>query len=704
MSRYVIILLAVIFGGQSLANDGSSLWLSHNGYLFKDNLSVAPATIYVQDNEIGEILTSEFKRGMKSFVNVECRVIKNPSKANLIIAFCNSKVAKDMLLLDETENLGEEGFLIKNVGQQYIISGNTSVALLYGVYKYLELFQTSNINKEGIISKEIPAYRNRILNHWDNLDGTVERGYAGRSLWKWNDLPAKISPRYEAYAQANASVGINGTVLNNVNANPEILTPEYLLKVKALADVFRPYGIKVYLSINFASPQVIGGLSTSSPKDEKVQTWWQAKVDEIYELIPDFGGFLVKANSEGQPGPMDFGCNHADGANMLARTLKKYNGLIMWRAFVYNPQGNDRAKQAYDEFMPLDGKFDDNVIVQIKNGPVDFQPREPFSPLFGALEKTHMMPELQLTQEYLGFSTHMAYLPTLFKEFLQADTYAHGKSGSTVVAQTANHPQSAIAGVANIGEDANWCGYLFAQANWYAFGRMAWNPKQDIRNLAKDWVCQSLTTNRLAIEEIATMLMQSREAIVNYMTPLGLHHIMGWDHHHGPEPWCYIEGARPDWLPSYYHRADSLGIGFNRSSTGSFATAQYNSPLKEMYNSPQTCPTTYLLWFHHLPWDYNLENGNSLWQQMCYQYQEGVDKVREFNEVWKKQKNHIDEQLYAEVSGKLSQQLEEAIWWHNACLLYFQTYSRQPFPKGVEEPVHKLEDLKKIKFDMKHHN
>ncbi|MFV0291527.1 MAG: alpha-glucuronidase family glycosyl hydrolase [Mangrovibacterium sp.] len=702
MLRCLFFFLGIIISAACCANDGSHLWLSSTSSVIKNE--ILPATVFISKENKQSIVTLEFLQGLRRISGKECQLINDSKNADLIIAHCFSKDVNQLLTNDETDGLGDEGYIIKRINTQCVISGKTSTAILYGVFKYLELLQTNDISASDFQLKEVPIYKNRILNHWDNLDGSVERGYAGRSLWKWDELPATLNHRYVEYARANASVGINGTVLNNVNANPQILTTEYLHKVKALADVFRPYGIKVYLSVNFASPQVIGGLQTASPKNPQVIAWWQAKADEIYGLIPDFGGFLVKANSEGQPGPMDFGCTHAEGANMLAKSLKKYGGIVMWRAFVYNPQGNDRAKQAYDEFMPLDGQFDDNVIVQIKNGPIDFQPREPFSPLFGAMKHTHMMPELQLTQEYLGFSTHLVYLPTLFDEFLQADTYADDVKGTTIIERTTNYEYSAIAGVANIGDDVNWCGYTFAQSNWYAFGRMAWNPKQDVRDIASDWTKLSLTSDAKAVESITSMMMQSREATVNYMTPLGLHHIMGWDHHHGPEPWCYIEGARPDWLPTYYHKADSQGIGFNRSSTGSNATAQYNSPLREMYNSKELCPMKYLLWFHHVDWNHTLFNGNTVWQQMCYQYQFGVDKVREFNQIWEIHKESIDEQLHAEIAMKLKKQLEEAIWWHDACLLYFQTFSNQPFPKGVEEPASQLEDLKKIKFDLKHQN
>ncbi len=588
----------------------------------------------------------------------------------------------------------------------FLLSASTETGLLYAAYHLLRLQETNQLTQK-ISLKEDPGYDLRILNHWDNLNGTVERGYAGRSLWQWNELPEKISPRYREYARANASVGINGTVLNNVNASPDILKPDYLKKVKVLADIFRPFGIKVYLSVNFSSPKVIGGLPDSDPLKVEVQEWWKVKVAEIYQLIPDFGGFLVKANSEGQPGPQDYGRTHADGANMLADALKPHQGIVMWRAFVYNPSPEDRAKQAFNEFMPLDGQFRDNVIIQVKNGPVDFQPREPFSPLFGAMQKTAIMPELQITQEYLGFSNHLVYLATQWKEFFDSDTYCKGK-GSTVAKATDNtlfnHQFSAIAGVANTGLDANWTGHHFAQANWYAFGRLAWNHQLSAETIADEWIKQTFTHNSAFVEPVKEMMLKSHETAVNYMMPLGLHHLFAWDHHYGPEPWCYFDWARPDWLPRYYHQASEFGIGFNRTETGSNAVSQYFSPLKEQFNNIERCPEKYLLWFQHVPWNHKMKSGRIFWDELCYHYEEGVRSVRQYQQQWKNMETLVDKDRYEHVKSRLKIQMHDAIWWKDACLLYFQTYSKLPIPSEIEKPHHRLEDMMKIQLDLKHHN
>jgi len=588
----------------------------------------------------------------------------------------------------------------------YVLSASSETGLLYAAYHLLRLQETNQLANSVSIS-ETPTYDLRILNHWDNLNGTIERGYAGHSLWQWNELPETISPRYREYARANASIGINGTVLNNVNASPDILKLSYLEKVKALADVFRPYGIKVYLSINFSSPKAIGGLSDSDPLNPEVQKWWSNKVAEIYKLIPDFGGFLVKANSEGQPGPQDYGRTHADGANMLADALKPYKGIVMWRAFVYNPSKEDRAKQAYNDFKPLDGKFRDNVIIQTKNGPVDFQPREPFSPLFGGMKKTAVMPELQITQEYLGESNHLVYLATLWKEFLDSDTWCKGE-GSTVAKATDNslfkHQYSAIAGVANIGLDANWTGHHFGQANWYAFGRLAWNHQLSTDKIAEEWIRQTFTNDTDFVEPIKEMMMTSREAAVNYMMPLGLHHIFAWDHHYGPEPWCYFSWARPDWLPRYYHQASEDGIGFNRTKSGSNTVAQYFSPLSDKFNNLETCPENLLLWFHHVPWNHKMKTGRILWDELCYHYEDGVIAVRNYQKLWERMEPFVDKERFQHVKSRLEIQIHDAIWWTDACLLYFQTYSKLPIPADIEPPIYRLEDLKKIKLNMGPHN
>jgi alpha-glucuronidase len=600
----------------------------------------------------------------------------------------------------------KDGYRIVSTPEKIVISAGKEIGLLYGVYHILRLQQTK-ADLSHLNTVEKPSYDVRVLDHWDNLDGSIERGYAGRSLWKWEDLPGRISPRYEEYARANASIGINSVVLNNVNASPNMLREDYLKKVKVLADIFRPYGIKVYLSVNFASPKVLGGLQNSDPLNKDVQKWWKDKAAEIYRLIPDFGGFLVKANSEGQPGPQDYGRTHADGTNMMADALKPYSGIVMWRAFVYSPSKDDRAKQAYLEFVPLDGKFRDNVIIQIKNGPVDFQPREAFNPLFGALRKTSEMVEFQITQEYLGFSNHLVFLAPLFKETLDSDTYSDGQ-GSTIAKITDGtlRPSkiTAISAVANIGEDTNWTGHHFAQANWYAFGRLAWNHQLSSEQIADEWIKMTFTDDQKFLDPVKEVMLSSRETAVDYMMPLGLHHIFAGGHHYGPEPWGDYKGGRPDWSPVYYHQADAQGLGFNRTKTGSNAVSQYFSPLNERYGNISTCPENLILWFHHVPWDYPMKDGKTLWDELCYTYDSGVKKVRDYQKIWDKMEPYIDKQRFADVQSKLRIQSKDAIWWKDACLLYFQTFSKKPIPYDIERPVHKLEDLKKIKLDMGHHN
>ncbi|WP_426483017.1 alpha-glucuronidase [Chryseobacterium sp. R2ACT005] len=600
----------------------------------------------------------------------------------------------------------KDGYRIVSTSEKIIISAGKEIGLLYGVYHILRLQQTkADLSHLNTIEK--PSYDVRVLDHWDNLDGSIERGYAGRSLWKWEDLPGKVSPRYEEYARANASVGINSVVLNNVNASPNMLREDYLKKVKVLADIFRPYGIKVYLSVNFSSPKVLGGLQNSDPLNKDVQKWWKDKAAEIYKMIPDFGGFLVKANSEGQPGPQDYGRTHADGANMMADALKPYNGIVMWRAFVYSPSKDDRAKQAYLEFVPLDGKFKDNVIIQIKNGPVDFQPREAFNPLFGALKKTSEMVEFQITQEYLGFSNHLVFLAPLFKETLESDTYSDGQ-GSTIAKITDGtlRPSkiTAISVVANIGEDTNWTGHHFAQANWYAFGRLAWNHELSSEQIADEWIKMTFTDDQNFLNPVKEIMLSSRETAVDYMMPLGLHHIFAGGHHYGPEPWGDYKGGRPDWSPVYYHQADAEGLGFNRTKTGSNAVSQYFPPLNERYGNISACPENLILWFHHVPWDYTMKDGKTLWDDLCYTYDSGVKKVRDYQKIWDRVEPYIDKERFTDVQSKLRIQSRDAVWWKDACLLYFQTFSKKPIPYDIERPVHELEDLKKIKLDMTHHN
>ena len=528
-----------------------------------------------------------------------------------------------------------------------------------------------------------PAYEYRILDHWDNLDDTVERGYAGPSIWGWTseELPVE---RIELYGQLNAKIGINGVVLNNVNASPLILDEWHLQRVAAIADILRNHGIKVWLAVNFASPMSLGGLPTADPLDPEVIQWWQLAVDEIYSLVPDFGGFLVKASSEGQPGPGDFGRSHADGANMLAAALQPYGGILMWRAFVYSPDSPDRARQAYDEFVPLDGEFLPNVSIQVKNGPVDFQPREPFSPLFGAMRETSVTPELQITMEYLGQASSLVFLAPMWEECLIADTFRDG-SGSTVAAVTSASPVSAIAGVANVGCSPDWCGNLFNQANWYAFGRLAWDPTLTSDQIAEEWLRITFPKPRLVSEERFTrkfiepmkqVMLSSRETCVDYMMPLGLHHLFAWEHHFGPDPGCSIEGARPDWLPSYYHQAGPDGIGFDRTrETGSGAVDQYNEPLASLYNDLSTCPENLLLWFHHVPWNYRMHSGLTLWEELQKHYNQGVEQVQNYRKIWAGMRPYVSPSCHREVSALLEQNARDAALWRDTCLSYFGQFA-----------------------------
>ena len=609
------------------------------------------------------------------------------------------------------------GFKLSSNGVQ----ANTDLGILYGVYEILRRQQTGQDLKEKIYN---PSYECRILNHWDNPDGSIERGYAGLSIfWHKGDNPLVVTKNdkvlWQEYARANASIGINGTVLNNVNSSPFMLTKEYLQRVKIIAEVLRPYGIKTYLSIKFSSPSLIGGLKSSDPLNPEVIKWWNNKSKEIYSLIPDFGGFLVKANSEGQPGPQDYGRTHADGANMLADALKSYGGIVMWRAFVYSPTESDRARQAYTEFLPLDGQFRKNVIIQVKNGPVDFQPREPFCPLFGAFKKTSLMPELQITQEYLGQSIHLVFLSTMWEEFLKSDTYQEG-IGSTVAHCTDGsiYPQThtAIAGVSNIGLDANWCGHHFAQANWFAFGRLAWNNTLTSEQIADEWI--KLTFNQTSeydgefkrplfeewnlnfLKPVKQMMLESREAAVNYMMPMGLHHIFAGKHHYGPGPWYSPKGIRPDWTPPYYHKADSNGIGFDRTISGSKAVSQYHEPLFSQFNDLNRCPEIYLLWFHHLPWSYKMKDGLTLWDEMCYCYDKGVQQVRQFQKIWDQVQPYVDAQRFTEVQSKLRRQCHDSQIWKDGCLLYFKQFSRRPIPFDIERPVYDLDNLENMNFSI----
>ena len=578
------------------------------------------------------------------------------------------------VVLKKQKGLARDGYTIKYQGGKIVISAANDAGLLYGAYHLLRLQQTGQ-SCDNLDISEQPAYDLRILNHWDNPNGTVERGFAGKSIFLNPD-----PERMKIYARANASVGINGTVLNNVNAKPEALSTESLQKAKSIADQLRPYGIRVNLSINFASPIKVGGLETADPLNAEVVKWWKEKVNEIYKLIPDFGGFLVKANSEGEPGPQDFGRTHADGANKLAGVLKPHKGIGMWRAFVYAPQSPDRANQAYLEFMPLDGQFADNVIIQIKNGPIDFQPREPYSPLFTAMQKTPMMVEFQITQEYLGAANHLVYLAPMWQEF-----FSFVKPNSL----------KAMAGVANIGDNTNWCGHHFAQANWYAFGRLAWNPDLTSEEIANEWLRQTFSSGD---SQLLNLMLASREACVSYMMPLGIHHIFAGTHHYGPEPWYAPRGVRADWTPPYYHKADSIGLGFDRTLAGSANVKQYTDELCRLYNDINTCPENLLAWFHHVPWDHKMKSGRTFWDELCHKYDEGVHEARRFLAIWDAMQPYVDAQRFEEVQRKLRIQARDSEWWRDACLLYFQTFSKRPIPSDVEHPVHNLDEMKRFRI------
>ena len=623
------------WGGSS--EDGSQLWLRYN----KVN------TCQVKTN------------GQSPTIDIAVRELSD---------YYQGPTVTLMIDKEQKEPLINDGFIIKND----TIKACNDLGLLYGAYELLRLQKEDNPLlrskefKRGIKSE--PYYSLRLLNHWDNLDGSIERGYAGNSIF-WDKDQAKLSKnntqRLIEYARANASIGINGTVLNNVNASPKILTKPYLQEVKRIADILRPYGIRVYLSINFATPLALKQTKTADPLDKKVAEWWKKKAKEIYKLIPDFGGFLVKANSEGQPGPFDYNRSHADGANMLADALKPYGGIVMWRCFVYGAKhkGEDRVKQAVSEFQPLDGQFRDNVILQTKNGPLDFQPREPYSPIFDQIKQTPNMVELQITQEYLGQSRHLVYLAPMWREFF---TFVHPNK------------LRAIAGVANIGDDANWCGHHFSQANWYAFGRLAWDPFLKSERIAREWLRQTFTLDKGFVEPMQRVMMESREACVNYMMPLGLHHIFSFDHHYGPEPDGFKAEYPIEWCPVYYHKADAEGVGFNRSKTGSDAVSQYREPLNDIYNDLESCPEEYLLWFHHVPWNYQMKSGLTLWQEMQEKYNSGVRDVERFCLIWDNMKPYFqnDMQRWNEVKARMDHQLENARKWRDVCLNYFGSFAK----------------------------
>ena len=712
MKQKILLLLAILALASASAvqaDDGYRLWLKHDRITDRTYLRECSRqfgnVMITGESSVLRTAHDEFIAGLESMTGMEVTEVLAPEGRGTIIAgtFGSSPLVASLLSDVQPGITGEEGYIIRSFRQGRrnitVVASEGERGVLYGIFHLLRIIESES-PLDNLTITEKPATKLRLLNHWDNLDGTVERGYAGASIWNWHLLPDYIHPRYRDYARANASIGINGTVITNVNANALVLTYQYLLKVAALAEVMRPYGIKVYLTARFSSPREIGGLTTADPLDPEVINWWKEKVAEIYTLIPDFGGFLVKANSEGQPGPQNYGRSHADGANMLAGAVAPFGGVVMWRAFVYdNNVPVDRAKQAYNEFVPLDGTFRDNVLIQVKNGPVDFQPREPFHPLFGAMPGTPLMPEFQVTQEYLGCATHLVFLAPLFSETLASDTYAAGpgsKVSGVIDGTLHGYTLTGMAGVSNIGSERNWTGHLFGQANWYAFGRLAWNPALSPEQIASEWIRMTITHDPAIEEGIAGMMLSSRETAVNYMTPLGLHHIMAEGHHWGPGPW--VERGRPDWTSVYYHKADTVGIGFDRTKNGSGAVSQYFPPLDSIFNDPRSCPENLLLWFHHLPWYHVMKSGRTLWDEMCIKYQEGVDSAEDYLTYWESLEGKIDGEQFGHVRQMLSIQAKEARWWKDACLTYFQTFSRMPFPDGVEQPLHNLEYYRGLRF------
>ncbi|SFC89290.1 alpha-glucuronidase [Zunongwangia mangrovi] len=704
MKKILFSLLFVLISSYAVCQNPYDLWLQYDKIEDKtllDSYKKQVSNVYLNLNSpTGDVIKEEIEKSFKGLLHIEPKF--DNKTPNLIISTLNKLDPSLKKKLSKTSNINDEGYVIQHISEKgeskIILSAKTEKGLLYGVFNFIKQIQLhKDLSKLTIVDS--PKIQKRVLNHWDNLDRSVERGYAGFSIWDWYLLPELIKQEYIDYARANASIGINGTVLTNVNSNALVLSPRYIQKLKALANVFRPYGIQVYLTARFSAPIETGDLETADPLNAEVKQWWKDKAEEIYTEIPDFGGFLVKANSEGQPGPNNYGRSHVDGANMLAEAVAPYDGIIMWRAFVYSEEKpEDRAKQAYSEFKPFDGKFKDNVLVQVKNGAIDFQPREPFHPLFGAMPDTPLMMEFQITQEYLGGMSHLVFLPKLFEEVLEEDTYTQGKGstvGKIIDGQLSNKKLTGMAGVANIGTAKNWTGHQFGQANWYGFGRLAWNPETSAETIAKDWLKMTFSNNAEFVDPMSKLLLDSREAVVNYMTPLGLHHIMAAGHHQGPGPWVK-DMPRPDWTSVYYHKADENGIGFDRTSSGSNALDQYASEIQEKYSDPATTPDKYLLWFHHLPWNYKMKSGKTLWYEITAHYQKGVEQVEDMQKTWQKMQKYVDPQVFKETNMLLDIQLKEAKQWRNACLLYFQQFSKMDLPDLIPEITKDLDYYKSL--------
>lgn len=692
------LVVAIGLTSHAFADDGYRLWLRYDllpeplrtRTLFRVNGAMA-------ESEDPRVLAAarELNSAVFGFTGMPANAGVELNNGEVLLGTPGSSETIRSLQLN-LSGLGDEGYVVRTTTlpggvRTIVVAGNQGAGVLYGTFALIREMQLGH-PLDNLDLRSAPKLKLRVLDHWDNLNGHIERGYAGDSLWDWWKLPDYKDPRYTDYARASASVGINGAVLNNVNAVAASLTADYIAKAAALADIFRPWGIKVYLSARFTAPMELGHLRAADPLDPAVAAWWRAKADEIYRAIPDFGGFLVKANSEGQPGPQDYGRTHADGANVLAQAVAPHGGVVMYRAFVYAAQDRgkavDRTKQAYENFKPLDGKFADNVLVQVKNGPLDFQPREPLSPLFGAMPRTNLMLEVQLTKEYLGQATHLVYVGALIDEALKTDTFARGP-GTTLAKVLEDQKLSGIAGVANTGNGRDWTGSSFNQADWFAFGRLAWDPQSSSRAIAAEWAALTFTTDPAFVKPVTDMMMTSREAVVNYMTPLGLAHIMGTGHHHGPAPWVH-ELARAEWNPVYYHQADAIGIGVDRTATGTNAISQYAPPIAKQLARVETTPEKYLLWFHHVPWDYRLKSGHILWDELALHYQTGVEQVAAMQQQWRALQPFVDQERFDKTDAFLTIQRHEAEWWRDACLQYFQTFSKRSIPTGVPAPAHPL--------------
>ena len=682
--RLLVLLIVTLAGQQVMAENGYDLWLRYrevSNETLKSHYDSIFSKVYIQGDmgSTGEVIKDELDRAVSSAIGKTPEYVPLKKDARLIIS-CGST---------------GEGFTIssqpKAYGSATEIRGDSPVGALYGVFMLLRDMQTGK-RLDNQNRHQQPEISLRVLNHWDNLNGTIERGYAGYSLWNWERLAYDTDPRLIDYARANASIGINGVVVNNVNASARSLDRVWLVRLKRLADAWRPYGIKVYLTAKFSAPIEIGNLPTADPSDKEVAAWWKKKADEIYSLIPDFGGFLVKANSEGQPGPQDYGQTHAQGANMLAEALEPHGGVVFWRAFVYhNDHRRDRVASSYEEFYPLDGQFKDNVVLQVKNGAVDFQPREPFHPLFGGMDHTSVGMEFQITQENLGHAGHLVYLGKLFSEVLLSDTDGEGKTVADVLR---DGKISAIAGVPNIGSEINWTGHPFGQANWYSFGRLCWNPEESPEDIAEEWIRLTFTGDDESVETIRDMMIMSREAVVNYEMPLGLNHIMNYDTHNGPEPWHHD----PVWSAYDYHKITCDSIGIDRTVRGTGVTTQYRKRIRDKFDNLSECPDEYLLWFHRLPWDYRMRSGRTLWNEIVHKYNEGVNQVEIMISNWDSVSAHIDSERHKRVAALLRYQLEEAKWWRDGCLLFFDSYAKKGIPAGYPQPAHSLQYYKSIPF------